>query len=87
MGLLKKLFSRYRDDDFLMEEELWDEDYFYSEERADSEDDSDEFYLSEKEKEMGSEDSEWDWNTIVNDRRIIVNMSTNVCPCLYILQI
>ena len=68
MGLLKKLFSRYRDDDFLMEDELWDEDYFYSDERADSEDDSDEFYLSEKEKEMGSEDSEWDWNTIVNDR-------------------
>ncbi len=68
MGLLKKLFSRNRDDDFLMEEELWDEDYFYSEERADSEDESDEFYLSEKEKEMGSEDSEWDWNTIVNDR-------------------
>ena len=68
MGLLKKLFSRNRDDDFLMEEELWDEDYFYSEERADSEDESDEFYLSENEKEMGSEDSEWDWNTIVNDR-------------------
>lgn len=30
--------------------------------------DEDGFYLSEKEKEMGSEDSEWDWNTIVNDR-------------------
>ena len=68
MGLLKKLFSRYRDDDFLMEEELWDEDYFYSEERADSEDEADDFYLSEKEKEMESEDSQWDWNTIVSER-------------------
>ncbi len=68
MGLLKKLFSRNRDDDFLMEDELWDEDYFYSEERTDSEDEADDFYLSEKEKEMASEDSEWDWNTIVTDR-------------------
>ena len=68
MGLLKKLFSRYRDDDFLMEDELWDEDYFYSEERADSEDETDDFYLSDKEKEMGSEDSQWDWDTIVSDR-------------------
>lgn len=68
MGLLKKLFSRYRDDDFLMEDELWDEDYFYSDERADSEDETDDFYLSDKEKEMGSEDSQWDWDTIVSDR-------------------
>ena len=68
MGLLKKLFSRNRDDDFLMEDELWDEDYFYSEERTDSEDEADDFYLSEKEKEMASEDSEWDWDTIVTDR-------------------
>ena len=68
MGLLKKLFSRNRDDDFLMEDELWDEDYFYSEERTDSEDEADDLYLSEKEKEMASEDSEWDWDTIVTDR-------------------
>ena len=57
MGLLKKLFSRNRDDDFLMEDELWDEDYFYSEERTDSEDEADDFYLSEKEKEMAYGDT------------------------------
>lgn len=68
MGLLKKLFSKNRDDDFLMEEELWDEDYFYKENRAGWDDEEDDFHLSEKEKEMGSEDSDWDWNTIVSDR-------------------
>ncbi len=66
MGFLKKLFSKQKDDDFLLEDELWDEEYFYSEERPEW--DEEEFYLSEKEKEMGSEDSEWDWNTIVSDR-------------------
>ena len=67
MGLLKKIFSKRKDDDFLLEEELWDEEYFYKEERGgwDEDDDSS---LSEKEKEMGSEDAEWDWNTIVSDR-------------------
>jgi len=68
MGWLKNLFTRNRDDDFLMEDELWDEDYYYSSERSDSNEDTDEFYLSETEKQMGSEDSEWDWNTIVSDR-------------------
>ena len=68
MGLLKKLFAKYKDDDFLMEEELWDEDYFYKEDRAELTEEADDFYLSEKEKEMGSEDSDWDWNTIVSDR-------------------
>ena len=67
MGLLKKIFSKRKDDDFLLEEELWDEEYFYKEERGgwDEDDDSS---LPEKEKEMGSEDAEWDWNTIVSDR-------------------
>ena len=68
MGWLKKLFTRNRDDEFLMEDKLWDEEYYYSSERSDSNEDSDEFYLSETEKQMGSEDSEWDWNTIVSDR-------------------
>ncbi len=68
MGWLKNLFTRNREDDFLMEDELWDEDYYYSSERSDSNEDTDEFYLSETEKQMGSEDSEWDWNTIVSDR-------------------
>ena len=68
MGWLKNLFTRNRDDDFLMEDELWNEDYYYSSERSDSNEDTDEFYLSETEKQMGSEDSEWDWNTIVSDR-------------------
>ena len=68
MGLLKKLFSKNREDDFLMEEELWDEDYFYKEDRGDWDNEDDDSCLSEKEKEMGSEDSGWDWNTIVSDR-------------------
>lgn len=68
MGWLKNLFTRNRDDEFLMEDELWDEDFYYSSERADSSEDEDEFYLSETEKQMGSEDSEWDWNTIVSER-------------------
>lgn len=68
MGWLRNLFTRNRDDDFLMEDELWDEDYYYSSERSDSDEDTDDFYLSETEKQMGSEDSEWDWNTIVSDR-------------------
>lgn len=68
MGWLKNLFTRNRDDDFLMEDELWDEDYFYSSERSDSDEDAEEFYLSETEKKMASEDSDWDWNTIVSDR-------------------
>lgn len=68
MGWLKNLFTRNRDDDFLLEDELWDEDYYYSNERSDGDDETDDFYLSEAEKQMGSEDSEWDWNTIVSDR-------------------
>lgn len=68
MGWLKNLFTRNRDDDFLLEDELWDEDYYFSNERSDSDDETDDFYLSEAEKQMGSEDSEWDWNTIVSDR-------------------
>lgn len=71
MGFLKRLFSGKRDNDFAMEDSLWDEDFFYNEDRhawGDADDEEDEFYLSDKEKEMGSEDSEWDWNTIVNDR-------------------
>lgn len=65
MGFFKKLFSKPKDDDFLLEDELWDEEYFYNEDRPEWEE---EFYLSEKEKDMGAEDSEWDWNTIVSDR-------------------
>ncbi len=68
MGFLKKIFSKWKEDDFLIEEELWDEDYFYKEERGGWDEDADDFSLSEKEKEMGSEDAEWDWNTIVSDR-------------------
>ena len=49
MGWLKNLFTRNRDDDFLMEDELWDEEYYYSSERSDSNEDADEFYLSETE--------------------------------------
>ncbi len=68
MGFLKKLFSKSKDDDFLLEEELWDEDYFYKEERGGWDEEEEDFSLSEKEREMGSEDSGWDWNTIVSDR-------------------
>ncbi len=68
MGLLKRLFSKNKDDDFLMEEELWEEDYFYKEDRSGRDNEEETSYLSEKEMEMGSEDSDWDWNTIVNDR-------------------
>jgi len=68
MGFLKKIFSKYREDDFFMEDELWDEEYFYGEERAEREIEEDEFGLSDTEKEMGSEDSGWDWNSIVNER-------------------
>jgi len=68
MGFLKKIFSKWKDDDFLIEEELWDEDYFYKEERGGWDEEPDDFSLSEKEREMGSEDAEWDWNTIVSDR-------------------
>jgi len=68
MGLLKRLFSKNKDDVFLMEEELWDEDYFYKEDRSGRDNEEETSYLSEKEMEMGSEDSDWDWNTIVNDR-------------------
>ena len=68
MGLLKRLFSKNKDDDFLMEEELWDEEYFYKEDRSGRDNEEETSYLSEKEMEMGSEDSDWDWNTIINDR-------------------
>lgn len=67
MGFLRKWFAKQRENDFLPEEELWNEEYFYKEDRA-GWDDEDDFHLSEIEKEMGSEDSQWDWNTIVSDR-------------------
>ena len=47
---------------------MWDEDYFYKEERGGWDEEEEDFSLSEKEREMGSEDSGWDWNTIVSDR-------------------
>ena len=37
MGFLKNLFAKYREDDFLMEEDLWDEAYFYNRESAEEE--------------------------------------------------
>ena len=67
MGFLKRLFGKQREDDFLFEDRSWDEELFYKESGMEWDEDDD-FHLSEKEKEMGSEDSEWDWNTIVNDR-------------------
>ncbi len=68
MGFIKNFFSKWKEDDYLIEDELWDEDYFYKEERMEQEEDDEEFQLSEKEREMGSEDSQWDWNTIVSER-------------------
>ena len=69
MGFLKRLFSEKKDNDFALEDALWDEEFFYKEDRISWDDEEEEeFYLSDKEKEMGSEDSEWDWNTIVSDR-------------------
>lgn len=67
MGFLKNLFAKYREDDFLMEEDLWDEAYFYNRESAEEEE-YEERSLPKEEEEMGSEDAEWDWNGIINDR-------------------
>jgi len=67
MFFLKRWFTKQKDNDFSLEEELWNDEYFYKEDRAGWDDEND-FQLSEIEKEMGSEDSQWDWNTIVSDR-------------------
>ena len=67
MGFLKKFFAKWKEDDFFEEEELWDEEYFWQEDRMDSEEEYEELRTS-KDGEMGSEDSEWDWDTITNDR-------------------
>ena len=42
MGFIKNLLNRFRDtDDYFEEDELlWDEDYFWQEERSDKGDDS-----------------------------------------------
>ena len=68
MGFLKKFFSKSKEDDFFAEDALWDEDYFYAEDRLDNVEDMDELVLSVPEDETGAEDSQWDWNTIVSDR-------------------
>ena len=71
MGFIKKIFKKWKEDeDFFEEDDLWDEDYFWKEERMQSEEDEEyeEPRISEKEGEMGSEDAEWDWNTLTNDR-------------------
>ena len=68
MGFLKNLFAKWKEDDeFLEEEDLWDQEYFWQEDRA-GEDEYEEPKPSSKEEEMGSEDAEWDWDTITNDR-------------------
>lgn len=73
MGFIKNIFSKWKqnsfDEDDFIEEQLWDEDYFWEEGRMNSDDEEyEEPRISPKEGEMGSEDSEWDWNTIVSDR-------------------
>lgn len=69
MGFIRKFFAKFKEDDFLEEEELWDEEYFWQEERIKKEED----FLKESEpskevEETAPEDTQWDWNTITNDR-------------------
>lgn len=68
MGFIKNFFARWKEDDFFEEDDLWDEEYFWQEDRMKPEEEYEEPRISEKEGEMGSEDAEWDWNTITSDR-------------------
>jgi len=72
MSFIKKFLKRWKeDDDFFAEDDLWDEEYFWQEDRIKSDEDDEEYEeprISKKEGEMGSEDAEWDWDTLTNDR-------------------
>lgn len=65
MGFIKNLLNRFRDtDDYFEEDELlWDEDYFWQEERSDKGDDS-----LEEAAPIGEDETQWDWDTITNER-------------------
>ncbi len=65
MGFIKNLLNRLKESDEYLEEEerLWDEDYFWQEERAENrQEKSDQIDPIEK------SETEWDWDTIVNER-------------------
>ena len=68
MGFIKNLFRTiFQNDEYYEEDErLWDEDYFWQEDRSQiGQGESD-----ENESDMES-DAQWDWDTITNERTFL----------------
>ena len=68
MGFIKNLLNRFGDtDDYFEEDELlWDEDYFWQEERSDKVHDQ-----LEDTEPIEEEENGWDWDTITNERTFL----------------
>lgn len=68
MGVIRDLKNRFlgRDDSFEEDDKLWDEEYFWQEDRAESREES-----AKTTVPLSEQEENWDWETITNERTFL----------------